>query len=72
MGRSFVAGLCVLAAAGGGYAAGKSKGADMDKARRQGEQAGRARAAADRSVYTAAYRQAYRAALRAASRGGGK
>ena len=44
----------------------------MDKARRQGEQAGRARAAADRSVYTAAYRQAYRAALRTASRGGGK
>jgi len=68
MGRSLVAGLCVLAAAGGGYAAGKSKGADLDKARREGQQAGKARAAADRSAYTAAYRQAYRAALR----GGGK
>jgi hypothetical protein len=64
MGRSLVAGLCVLAAAGGGYAAGKSKGADLAKARREGQQAGTARASADRGVYTAAYRRGYRAALR--------
>ena len=69
MRRLLIAGLCVLAAAGGGYAAGRSKGADVGKARRQGEQAGKARAASDRRIYTTAYRQAYRAALRAA-RGG--
>ena len=68
MGRSLIAGLCVLAAAGGGYAAGKSKGEDLGKARRAGEQAGRARAAADRRIYTTAYRQAYTATLRAGGR----
>ena len=77
MGRSVIAGLCVLAAAGGGYLAGRSSGADVDKARATGEQRGKARASTDKRAYDAvfaaarktAYRQAYRAAYRKA-RGG--
>ena len=74
MGRSVIAGLCVLAAAAGGYAAGRSSGADVDRARATGEQRGKARAATDRRGYDAAfaaarktaYRQAYRTAYRKA------
>jgi hypothetical protein len=75
-----VAGLCVAAAAIGGYLAGNSGGADLDRARQVGEQRGRDRAAADRSAYRAAYaegrktgyRQAYTSARKAARKGPGQ
>jgi hypothetical protein len=70
MGRALVAGLCIVAAAGAGYAVGRSGGADLHRARVVGERLGRERAARDRSAYQAAYTQGrntgYREAYKAA------
>jgi hypothetical protein len=76
---ALVAVACALVAAGGGYAAGRSGGADIGRAKATGERLGRERAALDRGGYTAAfaqgrkagygqgYRQAYGTALQKAA-----
>ena len=72
---ALVAAVCAIAAGAGGYALGSSGGPDVDKAKADGERAGRARAAStDRRSYRtgfvqgrrAGYRQAYRSAYRIA------
>jgi hypothetical protein len=68
---------CVAAAGAVGYFVGHSGGADIGRAKAEGERAGQARAAADRRRYRAAYtkgrragyRQAYRTAVKQAAPG---